>query len=144
MSEAAGGQTKESKEAAAKQKAAAQAKIDKAKAGLSAVFKKHGLPDLLDEKTAAPKGDPKEMLAKVDQPALIGDLMAFMGTLGDDGPKASKDDAMPAPKNVTDYKITGDKATAKSGTETIDFVKVDGRWYLKPPQKGPMPEPAKK
>ena len=33
---------------------------------------------------------------------------------------------------VTDYEIQGDRATAKAGDETVEFVKVDGRWYFAP------------
>jgi hypothetical protein len=36
---------------------------------------------------------------------------------------------------VTDYKIQGDRATAKAGKETVDFVKVGGRWFMKAPEK---------
>ncbi|MSO49216.1 MAG: hypothetical protein EXQ49_04840 [Acidobacteria bacterium] len=34
---------------------------------------------------------------------------------------------------VTGYKITGDKATAQNGAETMDFVRIGGRWYIEPP-----------
>jgi hypothetical protein len=34
---------------------------------------------------------------------------------------------------VSDYQITGDTATAKSGTDTLEFERIDGRWYLKAP-----------
>ena len=37
--------------------------------------------------------------------------------------------------NVTDYQVTGDAATAKTAGETIEFERLDGRWYLKPPDK---------
>ncbi len=35
--------------------------------------------------------------------------------------------------NVTGYKINGDKATAQNGAETMDFVRIGGRWYIEPP-----------
>ena len=34
---------------------------------------------------------------------------------------------------VTGYKIDGDKATAQNGAETMDFVRIGGRWYIEPP-----------
>jgi len=37
--------------------------------------------------------------------------------------------------NVTDYQVSGDTATAKTGGDTIEFERLDGRWYLKPPDK---------
>lgn len=36
---------------------------------------------------------------------------------------------------VTDYQISGDTATARTGTDTIEFERIQGRWYLKPPLK---------
>ena len=41
--------------------------------------------------------------------------------------------ALPMMGSVSDYKISGDKATAKEGTGTIDFERINGRWYLAPP-----------
>ena len=35
--------------------------------------------------------------------------------------------------NVTGYKIDGDKATAQNGAETMEFVRINGRWYIEPP-----------
>jgi hypothetical protein len=113
-----------------------EAKVAKAKADLSAVFKKHGLPDFMDEKAPEPEGDPKAMFAKVDQPTFIKDMTAVLTSISDkkDG-GGGPTEKMPDMKKVTDYKITGDTGTAKAGTETLDFVKVDGKWYLKMPEK---------
>lgn len=36
---------------------------------------------------------------------------------------------------VTDYQISGDIATARTATDTIEFERIEGRWYLKPPFK---------
>ena len=39
---------------------------------------------------------------------------------------------------VTDYKITGDRATARDGAATMSFVRINGRWYIDgPPVGGP-------
>jgi hypothetical protein len=128
-------------DAAAKEKATASkkeadAKIAKAKADMSAIFKKYGLPDFTDENAPEPQGDPKTMFAKIDQPAFIKDMTGFLQTIGDkDKQQGGPTDKMPDMKKVTDYKITGDTGTAKAGTETLDFVKVDGKWYLKMPEK---------
>jgi methylmalonyl-CoA mutase cobalamin-binding subunit len=35
---------------------------------------------------------------------------------------------------VTGYKITGDRATAQNGAETLQFTRIDGRWFIEPPQ----------
>jgi hypothetical protein len=144
MTEAMGDQTAEAKQKAAASKKEADAKIAKAKAGMTAVFKKHGLPDMMDEKAPEPTGDPKELFAKIDQPAFIKDMIGFLETIGEGKEKGdSPTDKMPDMKSVTDYKITGNTATAKAGSETLDFVKVDGKWFLKMPEKKAETEPAK-
>ena len=77
-------------------------------------------------------------LSKTDTVALISSLYGAMDKLGpmlglnkrDEGPK------LPFTLgNVTDYRITKDKATAKNGADTLDFVQIGGRWYITPPRK---------
>lgn len=46
----------------------------------------------------------------------------------------------PNPPEVTDYRIAGDRATAKSGDYVLDCVRIDGRWYSVPP---PIPKISK-
>jgi hypothetical protein len=142
MAGAMGDQSAESKKKAATAKAEVAAKTAKAKAALSSTFKKHGLPDLMDEKALDAAGDPKEALAKIDHPVFVRDMMAVLESIGDkkkDGEGAGDGGGpggkMPDTKNVTDYKISGDKATAKAGAETLEFVKEDGRWFMKMPEK---------
>jgi hypothetical protein len=36
---------------------------------------------------------------------------------------------------VTGYQVKGDTATARAGAETLDFVRIDGRWYITPPTR---------
>ena len=36
---------------------------------------------------------------------------------------------------ISDFAVTGDTATAKIEGGTVEFERVDGRWYLKPPDK---------
>jgi hypothetical protein len=43
---------------------------------------------------------------------------------------------------VSGYEIHGDRATAKAGEETIEFVKVDGRWYFQPTDDAPPAPPS--
>jgi hypothetical protein len=136
MDDAGAKMTPEDKAKFEKQKAAATAKAKKAKAALSAVLKKYGLPDFMDPKTPQPKkGSGKEMLAKVDQPALATDLNRLMDQFGDKDGKSHSTNKTPDPNDVTDYAFAGDHATAKSKNETIQFVKLDGRWFLEPPRK---------
>lgn len=94
------------------------------------ILQKHGLAgrkmDLGDEAGAA------TLLAGVDEAALIDDLTALIDSLI---APAERRHASEFPADVRDYRITGDKATAKAGDITLDFVRVDGRWYeLMPPK----------
>jgi hypothetical protein len=116
-------------------KTEADARIGKARTDLSALFRKHGLPDLLDDQTSLPEeDDAAALLAKVDQPALATDLMQFIGALGDGvGQTKDADSLVPVPRDVKNYSITGDRATAQAGDETLEFLRLDGRWFLKAP-----------
>lgn len=139
MAEGATGAAEE-KAAAEKRRAEASARADQARASLGILFKKHGLPDLMDG-ASSPKDEAAAtaMLARVDHAALAGDLLKFMETFGDrtgaGNGKAKTTGPVNVPRNVTDYKISGARATARAGAETLEFVKVGERWFFKPPQK---------
>ena len=128
-----------------------KAEVDKAKAEIGkksaelqkryeGILAKYGLDkkleaageDLAGDDGPAP-GKARELLTGVDDVALLRDLMALFKDLGEESGKEDK--AVDIPTDVTDYKIEGDTATAKSGDEVITFVKVDGRWYFKPENK---------
>jgi hypothetical protein len=78
-------------------------------------------------------------IGKADTLALITSLYNAMMKMG---PLLGMKDAKPRPLveigAVTGYKITGDKATAQNGAESMTFVRLDGRWFIEPPSsKGP-------
>jgi hypothetical protein len=138
--------TAEQKAEMDKGKAEAKAKSAELRGRYEAILKKHGLEDRMEAMQAeggeSSGGSPEEamgkLLAGVDERALIVDLMGFMRALGDSqGQEEKKPFSLPA--EVTDYKIDGDRATAKAGGETVEFVKVDGRWYLAPSQNQSAP-----
>lgn len=103
-----------------------------------AILKKYGLQDKLEGAEASglmadggpAPGKARELLKGVDDVALLRDMMALFKELGDETGKESE--PLHVPKDVRDYRIEGASAFAKSGDETVAFVKVDGRWYLKP------------
>lgn len=76
----------------------------------------------------------RELFKEVDTVALVSDLGALMTELGESADEGKISEQFEK-QAVTDYKIEGDRATAKSGSETVEFVKVDGRWYVKAPEK---------
>ena len=140
--------TAEQKAEMEKGKAEAKAKTAELRGRYEAILGKHGLKDRMESMQAegadSSGGSPEEaigkLLAGVDERALIVDLMGFMNALGESqGQEDKKPFSLPA--QVTDYKIDGDHATAKAGDETVEFVKVDGRWYLAPSQNKAAPSP---
>src|SRR5689334_6172 len=97
-----------------------------------AILQKHGLAgrsmDLGSEAGTA------ALLAGVDEAALIDDLTALIDSLVEPARRKKPADF---PADVRDFRIKGDKATARAGDVQLDFVRVDGRWYeLMPPADG--------
>jgi hypothetical protein len=107
-------------------------------ASVKGMLKPHGLESLM---TMKPMNESTQKflstaLDKTDTVVLIGSGIATMEKIGPllGMKKDEKPNELPFEIGaVSGYKITGDKATAQNGKETIDFVKVDGRWYLTPP-----------
>ena len=74
-------------------------------------------------------------LDKADKVVLITSLY---GSLVKIGPLLGiRKDPKPEPLvkigAVSDYKLNGDKATAQNNAETMDFSRINGRWYIEPP-----------
>lgn len=119
-----------------KKEAAQQAK--KLEDKFRGILTKHKLPDFFAEGDqagdAGDMGKADEQLKKIDQVALLADLMTFLHEIDpDEATKSGK--PIEALDQVTGYKIDGNRATAKAGDETLEFVKLDGRWYLEAPEK---------
>jgi hypothetical protein len=109
---------------------------------LEGVLKKHGVDKMMEDSTPLPAEGAERskalaaMFEGTDEIAMSKDLIALLEEVGKAEGKEEKPQApMEVPKEVTDYKVAGDTATAKSGDETVDFVRVDGRWYFKAPAK---------
>ena len=121
-----------------KQTQEAQKKVKEMETQYRGILKKNGLPDFFSE-DGQKKAGPDEadaVLQKIDQIALLDDLMGFLDKM-DTGENQEPEKPFELPGKVTDYKIQGDRATARAGNETIDFVKVGGRWFMKAPEKKP-------
>jgi hypothetical protein len=72
------------------------------------------------------------LLAGVDEAALIDDLTALIDSLVEPARRKNLEEL---PPDVRDFRIKGDKATARAADVQLDFVRVDGRWYeLMPPK----------
>lgn len=145
--------------------AEAQAQADAMMARLREVLEPHGLAGMLDEGLEPGSEQDQaldEALENADMIALTEDMMALLAEM-DDGEEGGmmggdpSEEAAPdwASQEVTDYRIEGDTATAQAGDETLEMIRVDGRWYfapemqmeggemdgMEPPPEGePMPE----
>lgn len=130
-----GGPKPSASELAAKRKSYAQAKNLAVQ-----TIKPYGLDPLIGKPVMADatQSTLNTALDKADNAALITSLY---GSLVKIGPLLGmKEKPTPSPliktATVSDYKIAGDKATAKNGAETLNFVRVGGRWYIEPPSEG--------
>lgn len=145
MAEGMAGAFSEDGEPSAEQRAeieAAKAEAAAATAALEskyeAVLAEHGLTErFADDAPGPPEGsDPAAaaaaLLAGVDDVALLEDLFGLLEEIGDEGEGLS---ASPVPEGgIEIVSVEGDRATASGGGETMEMVRIDGRWYLKPNQ----------
>ena len=111
-----------------------RAAVDLAKATL----KPYGLDAIVGKPPLSPetKKVMDASLPKADTVALLSNLMATMEKIGPMVGMKKQAERPPLPfdvGSVSDYKISGDKATAKTPKEALEFVRIDGRWYLNPP-----------
>jgi hypothetical protein len=130
MAEAFGGEiSAEDKAKAEAEKAAAMAEVKKLEGRYEEILASHGVSDLLQQEPA--EGTPPgELMKGVDQVSLIRDLMQLLESLpGDERSGESGPVDLPEGE-LTGVAIDGDHATGKLGDESVDFVRVDGRWYL--------------
>lgn len=102
-----------------------------------ATLKPYGLDTVIGKPPMAPETQKtiNAALDTADNFTLVSSLFRAMVKMG---PMLGMKEA-PNPQplgnigTVTGYKIDGDKATAQNGAETMDFVRIGGRWYIEPP-----------
>jgi hypothetical protein len=77
-------------------------------------------------------------LDKADNAALVSSLYASLAKMAPllGMKQTPKPEPFMKAGTVSDYKINGDKATAQNLAETMNFVKIGGRWYVEPPSTG--------
>lgn len=133
MAEAFGAEVEAAEESA--EAAAARAAEAERLAGLTAryeeLLERHGIAKLMEEDPEPQATGPEaaaQLLASVDQVALIADLMRFMGEVF---PEAVEEEPVTVPVGeLTDLVIDGDTARGRIGDKEGGFVRVDGRWFL--------------
>lgn len=121
---------------AKKQEAAAEAK--KIADRFEKILADHKLDEVMESDAMSgggPGGDdeeqvsPAELLKDVDQVALVRDIMSLLSEMGEGDVSEQAQDQL---GGIVLESVEGDHATARRGDETVDLVKIDGRWFLKP------------
>jgi hypothetical protein len=134
VAESAGGEvTAEQKREIEQAREEAKAKAAAMQQKHAAILDRHGLAERMASDAApgadlSPEAGLAALLAGVDEGALIADLMTFFTDMGESEERRM----IELPPAVTDYRIEGDRATASAGDQTVEFVRVEGRWYFKP------------
>lgn len=111
-------------------------------AKLRAALEPHGLAGMLDEPEAgsAEERALDEALESADMIALTESMLQLMAELDEQDGEEDEDAGSAADEmkpdwsgvEVTDYVVEGDRATARAGDETLEMVRIDGRWYFSP------------
>ncbi|MGE0811835.1 MAG: hypothetical protein AB7O28_25395 [Vicinamibacterales bacterium] len=103
---------------------------------LRAAWRPYGMEGLVGAAPLAP-GTRERLdaaLAAADVAALMRDTMAaFTRAAPAIGLAPEALPRVPPLGAVTRYAVAGDRATARDGSTTVDFVRTGGRWYLAPP-----------
>ena len=128
--------------AASKPKAELDAEKKKYAAAVEIVkstLKPYGLDTLLGKPALA--DDVQKTLdaaiAKTDNIALVSAIVNAIDKLGPLLGMNRKPKSLIDLGDVTDYRLSGDTATAQNRAETLRFSRVNGRWFIEPPGKGP-------
>lgn len=148
MSEAFAGEEMDAEEKARMEAemAESRAEAEAMTAKLRAALEPHGLAGMLDEdfEPGSEKDQQLEAaLENADMIALTESMVQLLAEMddGDDEEEGGlgmggdpSDEAAPEwiDREVTDYEIDGDHATAQAGDETLEMIRVDGRWYFAP------------
>jgi len=103
---------------------------------LTAAWTRHGMAALVGLKPLATttRAAIAAAVAKADVPAMMRDTMPVLRELTtalDLDPTTVPQ--VPPLGDITGYRIAGDRATATEGRATVDFARVNRRWYLAPP-----------
>jgi hypothetical protein len=132
MEDAMGEMTEAEKQEMAQKKAEADAQVEEMQGRYEAILEKHGLSGIMDaDSELGADGDPEAALEGVDQVALLEDMMGFLESLPGEEGESAESAPMDVPTgDLTDLAVDGDKATGMLGDEEVEFVKVDGRWYV--------------
>ena len=131
--------SEDDEEAIEARKAEAAAEAKKLADRFEKILTDHGLDEVMEADLMAGGAEgedgeeetsPAELLEDVDQVALIRDIMSFLSELGEGDVSEQAADQFGG--EIVLEKVEGDRATARRGDETVELVKIDGRWYLKP------------
>jgi len=118
-----------------------KADVAKLKERYNEMVGKYGLPKLPAEgepEADMPKEEAEKLFASIDQGAFVEDVMKFLESMPSED-KPSADEAAPVkiPEGpLENLQVSGDTASGSVGGEELQFVKIDGRWYVEMPEEG--------
>lgn len=100
-------------------------------------LKPYGLDALIGKPVLAAETQ-KSLDAAIDKADNVVLITTLYGSLTKLGPLLGmKQNPKPEPLvkvgTVTGYKVNGDAATAQNDADTMNFVRIGGRWYIEPP-----------
>jgi hypothetical protein len=114
-----------------------EAKAGELEARYTAILDKHGLAERMGADPPENTGGTgtqamREMLAGVDDVALLGDLFGLLEEIGEGDAMSGESKLPEGPIEVVS--VEGDRATARAGDQTVEMVRIDGRWYFEAPK----------
>jgi hypothetical protein len=114
-----------------------EAKAGELEARYTAILDKHGLAERMEADPPENTGGTgtqamREMLAGVDDVALLGDLFGLLEEIGEGDAMSGESKLPEGPIEVVS--VEGDRATARAGDQTVEMVRIDGRWYFEAPK----------
>ena len=99
----------------------------------------HGLDGVIDQAPLSPLSKDVFALAldRTDTVVLMQSLFSALDRISTLlGTERSDEKKLPMTfGTATDYQVSGDTATARTSGQTIEFERLEGRWYLKAPDR---------
>ncbi|HGY90314.1 MAG TPA: hypothetical protein ENK43_03975 [Planctomycetes bacterium] len=110
---------------------------------LSAILKRHGLPDLQDQEemsklvnnSMAPEDSSalaRKLVGDIDHAAFCKDMQGFLDSIpnGDGSTHEFTLDVDEKKLRLSHLVVDGTRARGKLGDQDVEFVKIDGGWFL--------------
>lgn len=117
----------------------AEAAVAEKMAGLDVVFERYGLPAMSDDEAMEDDSELAGIIGEMEHPTvieLLAELAEVMdGVMRDQGEDDFSSEVLaPFESDLADLMVEGDRATGTFDDMPVEFVRMDGRWFLKEPE----------